>query len=117
MGDCSPTDPVPFFSFLIRNTNPVMETGRVGPAHGLCDLLQGLMEGEKAIQFNASKQEQILERVFLYAMCWSVGGMLEQEDRAKFDQWLRQRDDRQARSEEHTSELQSLMRISYAVFC
>src|SRR3546814_6536316 len=27
------------------------------------------------------------------------------------------RDDRQARSEEHTSELQSLMRISYAVFC
>src|SRR3546814_10261721 len=27
------------------------------------------------------------------------------------------RSDRQARSEEHTSELQSLMRISYAVFC
>src|SRR3546814_8997371 len=26
-------------------------------------------------------------------------------------------DDRQTRSEEHTSELQSLMRISYAVFC
>src|SRR3546814_4486816 len=26
-------------------------------------------------------------------------------------------DDRQCRSEEHTSELQSLMRISYAVFC
>src|SRR3546814_1243916 len=28
-----------------------------------------------------------------------------------------QRADRDARSEEHTSELQSLMRISYAVFC
>src|SRR3546814_1283292 len=27
------------------------------------------------------------------------------------------RQDRRARSEEHTSELQSLMRISYAVFC
>src|SRR3546814_1622174 len=27
------------------------------------------------------------------------------------------RDDRRQRSEEHTSELQSLMRISYAVFC
>src|SRR3546814_4441395 len=27
------------------------------------------------------------------------------------------REDRRARSEEHTSELQSLMRISYAVFC
>src|SRR3546814_10295598 len=29
----------------------------------------------------------------------------------------KQRDDRGVRSEEHTSELQSLMRISYAVFC
>src|SRR3546814_3978519 len=34
--------------------------------------------------------------------------------------WLRMlwgRNDRSTRSEEHTSELQSLMRISYAVFC
>src|SRR3546814_4083904 len=31
--------------------------------------------------------------------------------------WLAARDDRANRSEEHTSELQSLMRISYAVFC
>src|SRR3546814_8440324 len=30
--------------------------------------------------------------------------------------WSQYREDR-ARSEEHTSELQSLMRISYAVFC
>src|SRR3546814_9440810 len=29
----------------------------------------------------------------------------------------RHRDERAGRSEEHTSELQSLMRISYAVFC
>src|SRR3546814_5177768 len=31
--------------------------------------------------------------------------------------WLSQADDGGQRSEEHTSELQSLMRISYAVFC
>src|SRR3546814_8381300 len=31
--------------------------------------------------------------------------------------WLRLRGGRNDRSEEHTSELQSLMRISYAVFC
>src|SRR3546814_6988578 len=31
--------------------------------------------------------------------------------------WLREDPDAQIRSEEHTSELQSLMRISYAVFC
>src|SRR3546814_2915432 len=37
------------------------------------------------------------------------GGEAEHEDQA--------RDTRQHRSEEHTSELQSLMRSSYAVFC
>src|SRR3546814_9217057 len=35
--------------------------------------------------------------------------------RAELDEWLRT--DPYVRSEEHTSELQSLMRISYAVFC
>src|SRR3546814_6536243 len=34
------------------------------------------------------------------------------QDRPEFRSWAAQR-----RSEEHTSELQSLMRISYAVFC
>src|SRR3546814_6372505 len=34
-----------------------------------------------------------------------------------FDQRVPRHLDRPARSEEHTSELQSLMRISYAVFC
>src|SRR3546814_4254651 len=31
--------------------------------------------------------------------------------------WLNQKNRQSVRSEEHTSELQSLMRISYAVFC
>src|SRR3546814_5914157 len=35
--------------------------------------------------------------------------------RGEFDAWLSASPDH--RSEEHTSELQSLMRISYAVFC
>src|SRR3546814_2546341 len=34
-----------------------------------------------------------------------------------FTPWRPGRDDTKSRSEEHTSELQSLMRISYAVFC
>src|SRR3546814_2069408 len=32
-------------------------------------------------------------------------------------EWLKQENKGKQRSEEHTSELQSLMRISYAVFC
>src|SRR3546814_8660782 len=38
-------------------------------------------------------------------------------DRGRIDQQVRFRHERFGRSEEHTSELQSLMRISYAVFC
>src|SRR3546814_10003743 len=58
-----------------------------------------------------------------------VGRFVEQQDRRLFEQQARQRDAAffaareifdarvAGRSEEHTSELQSLMRISYAVFC
>src|SRR3546814_6664980 len=38
-------------------------------------------------------------------------------DRSDIDNAIRQLDAAKLRSEEHTSELQSLMRISYAVFC
>src|SRR3546814_9455983 len=39
------------------------------------------------------------------------------EYRIQLDELFAQETDRLLRSEEHTSELQSLMRISYAVFC
>src|SRR3546814_6800906 len=39
------------------------------------------------------------------------------DQRAADLRWIRNRFLRHERSEEHTSELQSLMRISYAVFC
>src|SRR3546814_5020448 len=38
-------------------------------------------------------------------------------DRSRLGTGTQKRRDRRRRSEEHTSELQSLMRISYAVFC
>src|SRR3546814_2724400 len=49
-----------------------------------------------------------------------IGGAAAHHDIGDIDQHARQRILRlglRARSEEHTSELQSLMRISYAVFC
>src|SRR3546814_3648334 len=44
-----------------------------------------------------------------------VGGQIARPVRAQMSKLVI--DDRLERSEEHTSELQSLMRISYAVFC
>src|SRR3546814_3543735 len=45
----------------------------------------------------------------------TAGQRRVREQRIEVDRGVRDRDD--MRSEEHTSELQSLMRISYAVFC
>src|SRR3546814_3166265 len=42
------------------------------------------------------------------------GKLMKSRQETSAIQWLRKRP---SRSEEHTSELQSLMRISYAVFC
>src|SRR3546814_10604589 len=65
----------------------------------------------------------LLLGVAIWAFVWSVrGGQYDDLDTAPLD-ILRDDPPPQAppaaplRSEEHTSELQSLMRISYAVFC
>src|SRR3546814_10827028 len=58
-----------------------------------------------------------------HALCFAIGNTLERaaDVRAVARHHVRlarrQTANRHARSEEHTSELQSLMRTSYAVFC
>src|SRR3546814_11375043 len=54
---------------------------------------------------------QVPDRLHEQCACFDMG-VIQQRDVVIADH---RRDD--ARSEEHTSELQSLMRISYAVFC
>src|SRR3546814_8596707 len=62
------------------------------PVHDSANLLQQINAVRQAIQVVAQGKQQIAEAQKLYQ-------------------------DLNKRSEEHTSELQSLMRISYAVFC
>jgi len=90
MGENSPIDPGKCYDFLSRNTAQVMKEGRVGRICSLAQLFQGLTEGSKIAPFNNFELEY--ERVFVYSLCWSVGGLLEAEDRMKFDQWLRDND-------------------------
>src|SRR3546814_2983305 len=47
----------------------------------------------------------------------AIGAAIVRDDREILDAACEQAGDQMLRSEEHTSELQSLMRISYAVFC
>src|SRR3546814_4344459 len=49
--------------------------------------------------------------------CISLQKAEKPEDGRWYPEWFRINFSRCIRSEEHTSELQSLMRISYAVFC
>src|SRR3546814_8038594 len=72
-------------------------------------------------------KSKLLQEIFLSAVRKSgspvtmflVNGVMLQGEIAAFDLFcmLLERDGMIQRSEEHTSELQSLMRISYAVFC
>src|SRR3546814_5181887 len=47
----------------------------------------------------------------------AVGGVERGLEKGGFDRGIGEHEAEHRRSEEHTSELQSLMRISYAVFC
>ena len=89
LGNCTPTDPGPCLEFLSRNTSEVIEEGRVGKITSFIQLFQGLTEGSECTSINTATD---LEKIFVYSVCWSIGSLLEAEDRMKFDQWLREHD-------------------------
>ena len=93
-GSCTPVDPGPCFEFLSRHTSEVIKEGRVGRITSFSQLFQGLTEGADSvfIESTSDRLNRDLEHYFLYCMCWSVGALLEAEDRMKFDQWLRKKD-------------------------
>src|SRR3546814_5559256 len=67
---------------------------------------------------SAPSRSRTLERIFLAIRNATSSGMLAPRSRALDSTiWARVSKSGGSRSEEHTSELQSLMRISYAVFC
>jgi dynein heavy chain len=91
IGASTPVDPGKCFDFLQRNTSEVMKEGRVGRISSFSQLFQGLTEGPDSSFIGTNSKA--LERIFVYCLCWSVGSLLEAEDRMKFDIWLRERDD------------------------
>ena len=94
LGTSTPTDPGRCFDFLQRNTSEVMKEGRVGRISSFTQLFQGLTEeGSDCAFIGDSSKNKALERIFVYCLCWSVGALLEAEDRMKFDTWLRKQDD------------------------
>jgi dynein heavy chain, axonemal len=91
LGNCSPTDVGHTLEFLSRNTHQVMSCSRVGLLTALCDLFKGLTEGKGAIDISTDTAIRI-EKIYLYCLFWTVGGLLEAEDRVKFDEYIRKLD-------------------------
>lgn len=88
MGASTPTDPGICIDWIQRNLSQVMTTSRVGVTAALCDLFKGLTEGKGAIDITVDTDVRI-EKIYLYCLVWSVGGLLEADARIRFDEWLR----------------------------
>jgi len=88
MGSSSPVDPGHCIDWINRNLTQVMPISRVGVAASLCDLFKGLTEGKNAIDITVDTEKRF-EKIFLYCLFWSVGGLLEDADRLRFDEFIR----------------------------
>ena len=75
------------FHYIQKYCKPVMYCTRVGMIEGCCQLLDSLLS-QSDLDPNPEKLALELERLFLYSLTWSVGGLLESEDRVKFTQYL-----------------------------
>jgi dynein heavy chain len=73
-----------------------MGEGRIGRIMRFTQLFQGLTESNYVSSFPTDSDALaiVLERYFVYSICWSLGSLLESDDRVKFDQWLRANDSR-----------------------
>jgi dynein heavy chain len=76
------------FHFVSKHCRPVVQCSRVGMIEGCCNLLDGLLEISDLASNNNDALAIELERLFIYAISWAVGGLLEAEDRVKFTQYV-----------------------------
>ena len=89
MGDDeTPADAGKMFSFLKRIVAPVMNVVIAGVARACCRMLDGLLAHMNIGK--GSNGDSALARIFVYALTWSIGALLEGEDRRKWDNFLRE---------------------------
>ena len=87
--DETPADAGPVFDMIARTTLPVMVGPKGGAAKATCRTMDGLY-GHCAI-YKSSNSARMIERLFIFAMTWGVGGLLEGDDRKKWDVYMRER--------------------------
>lgn len=73
--------------FVSKNTQPMMKIGNVQYVVTCYDLLYALVK-EHTDDFQVKIEEPYLEKLFLFALIWGFGGLLESTDQIKFSEWL-----------------------------
>src|SRR3546814_3678323 len=81
------------------------QDGHIAQWYGLCHDIDDQLQAEEALRKREQELLQLVDALPVHIWSWTPTGKLAYVNK------------RSLRSEEHTSELQSLMRISYAVFC
>jgi dynein heavy chain len=93
MGDDETTsNPGKMLSYLRRETAPVISLTPAGSVAACMRVIDGMLNDYH--RTGNGNRDQILpartlERMFLHALTWTVGGALEGDDRRKFDEYLR----------------------------
>ncbi|KAJ1453028.1 P-loop containing dynein motor region D4-domain-containing protein [Pelagophyceae sp. CCMP2097] len=90
IGSCTPIDPGQLFNFLNRQVKCVVHVGRIATMQSLLTLFTGFCASDG---INLAASDVGLERVWVYALAWSFGALLETEDRGKLDAFLRSVDE------------------------
>ena len=76
------------FKFINKSCNTVLKLSRVAMMTRLFNLITAMLKTAE-LSTSPSDRDLELERLFLFALLWTVGGLFEEEDRIKFDEYLR----------------------------
>src|SRR3546814_9290634 len=108
-------------TIVLRNGKPFMLTGSPGSATIISSVLGSFLN---VVDFGMNMQQAVnaprLHQQWYPDVVYAGQGLLTPESQKTLEAMgytFKQFSGGAVRSEEHTSELQSLMRISYAVFC
>ncbi len=84
-----PDDAGRMWNFLTTEVQSVMPLVIAGATRACLRMLDGLLAHIEIPKPGSQTFDLALERVFVYAITWSVGALLEGDDRAKWDAFLR----------------------------
>ncbi|KAK4476180.1 hypothetical protein MN116_001394, partial [Schistosoma mekongi] len=76
------------YQYAIRHLNFKMSVLEAFVIRQACDILSGILHKPED-KDSASITSKHMERIYIFALMWSIGAFLEGDDRAKFEMYLR----------------------------